>query len=55
MNRKQRRLADKGQGDFGSAKLVPPAAVEKLFADACRHHQAGRLREAKRATDDSWR
>jgi tetratricopeptide (TPR) repeat protein len=49
MNRKQRRLAYKGQGDFGSPKPAAPAAIQNLFDDARRHHQAGRLREAERA------
>jgi tetratricopeptide (TPR) repeat protein len=49
MNRNQRRLAHKGQGDFGSPKPAAAVAVKNLFADACRHHQAGRLQEAERA------
>jgi tetratricopeptide (TPR) repeat protein len=49
MNRKQRRLGHKGQGDFASPKLAAPMAVQNLFAEACRHHQAGRLSEAERA------
>jgi tetratricopeptide (TPR) repeat protein len=49
MNRKQRRPAHKGQGDFSFRKLAAPVAVQNLFADACRHHQAGRLSEAERA------
>ena len=48
MSRKQRRPAHKGQGDLGSSGLAAPAAVQNLFAEACRHHQAGRLREAER-------
>ena len=48
MNRKQRHPAHKGQGDFGSPKLTAPAAVQNLFDDARRHHQAGRLSEAER-------
>lgn len=48
MSRKQRRLGHKGQGDFASPKLAAPVAVQNLFAEACRHHQAGRLPEAER-------
>ncbi len=49
MSRKQRRLGHKGQGDFASPKPAAPMAVQNLFADACRYHQAGRLSEAERA------
>jgi tetratricopeptide (TPR) repeat protein len=47
MNRKQRRLAHRGQGDLGSPRLAAPVTAQNLFAEACRHHQAGRLQEAE--------
>jgi len=49
MNRNQRRLAHKAQGDSGPPEPAAAVAVKNLFADACRHHQAGRLQEAERA------
>src|SRR5271155_727813 len=49
MNRSQRRLAHKGQGNFGSPKPAGAVAAKNLFADACRLHQAGQLQEAERA------
>ena len=49
MNSKHRRPAHKGQGGSGSPKLAASGTVQNLFADACRHHQAGRLQEAERA------
>jgi hypothetical protein len=51
MNRKQRR-GEKKQG-----RPVPPGAsprVQDVLADALRHHQAGRLNEARNGSIDRF-
>src|ERR1039458_210450 len=52
MNRKQRRAERK---QVRPVMHVASPGVQEMFADAVRHHQAGRLHEAERLSGKFWR